>query len=308
MTEYSHGALSEVSRKVIPESSLSLKPVVELRPPIIVVSQIVPPPSVSVTVFNFGGGVRINPPARSMTISKADTVATLETNLRNHLSLKATGQIRCYKIKLTRKDNPPQRFKVSEVLRFIPDKDDQLDLTVKTRTVGEIGIVEPYLGIAVEWKEMGDTWPMDFKHPVIEQASKDEGSADAHTSEKGHTLGASPLKMLPFSRRRLSDEKNIFESDDESPRSVTLHSRAVLGPALPGSYPRSLSPIQRSSSAERYGERNKISFNSRVSNVHRVERIRGTTGLSNLGRPLNFKVNCRQYLLHECCVAMSRSL
>lgn len=293
MTDYSHGAHSEVARKVIAESSISLKPVVELRPPIIVVSQIVPPPSVSVTVFNFGGGIRTNPLARSITISKADTVDNLETSLRNHLSLKTTGQIRCYKIKLTRKDAPPERFKVSEVLRFIPDKDDKLDFTFKSRTVGEIGIVEPYLGIAVEWKELGDTWPMDLKHPVIEQASKDEDSADAHTSEKGHTLGASPLKMLPFGRRRLSHEQNIFGSDDESPQLGTLHGRAVLGPLLPGSYPRSLSPIQRSSSAERYGERNKVSFNSRVSSVHRAERISGTTGLNNLGWLLNFKVNCR---------------
>jgi hypothetical protein len=216
---------------------------------------------------------------------------SLETSLREHLSLKPTGLIRCYKIKLTRKDTPPERFKVNEVLRFIPNKDDTLDFTTKTKTVGEIGIVEPYLGIAVEWKELGDTWPMDIKHSVSETASKEDSSAEAEILEKGHKLGASPTRMMPFNRRRLSDEKNVFGSDDESPHLGTSHGRSVLRPLLPGPYPRSLSPVQRSSSAERYGERNRVSFNSRVSNTPRIERVGGTTGLNNLGSILKLMAN-----------------
>lgn len=177
------------------------------------------------------------------------------------------------------------KFKVNEVLRLIPDRTDTLEFDLKTQTVGEIGIVEPYLGIAVEWKQLGGTWPMD-ETIQSEPPSKDEGSTDVQQGG-GRKLGSSPTAMLPFSslnrRRRSSAGNNVLGSDEDSPPLGTLNGKALMGPVLPGSYPRALSPVQRSSSAERYGERNKVSFNSRIKILPKVERVRGTIGLNNLG-------------------------
>lgn len=245
-----------------------------------------PTPSITASVFNFGGsfgGVRRTEPATSITVSKADTVGSLEFKLRHTLSL-SLGEIRCYKVPLKRKDSPPSKFKVHEVNRLIPDRTDTLDFSDPNRMVGEIGIVEPCLGIAVEWKGFGGTWPMDEPVSSSGSSSKDEGSVDVDISGAGHRLGSSPMAMPPFNRRRRSSsEKNVLGSDDEAAPLGTLNGKTLLGPVMPGSYPRAISPVQRPSSADRYGERNKISFNSRINVPPKVERVPGTIGLNNLG-------------------------
>jgi hypothetical protein len=65
---------------------------------------------------------------------------------------------------------------------------------------------------------------------------------------------------------------------------------------LPGAYPRSPTGV-RSSSAERFGERKVGSFNARFMQSAKEERVKGTTGLNNLGTGPPFPV----FGVFVCC-------
>lgn len=288
----SHGVLSECGRKVIPESPLSTRGVVELRPPRIVLTQIAPPPSQSATMFNFSTPVKRTAPI--IRISKADPVADLERQIRVFLNLPSDCLIRCYKFAATKNDFLTIEMPTSSIIRLIPDREDTLDIPEKpsladdSKTVGEIGIVEPYIGIAVEYKSEEDgSWPLDT------EPTSSSGPASSSTSEMppagGRTLGSTPGVLTLRSR---SQDRPSFDDDEDSGLG-RLNGHVVSGPVLPGSYPRHLTnstAFNRSASAERYGERSKTSFNSRFASQSST-RVRGTTGLNNLGIHLLFLFN-----------------
>jgi hypothetical protein len=276
----SHGVDSEVSRQVIPTSPTSIQPTVELRPPEIVLTKIIPP--MTTQIFDFSAPTIS--PAKSIVVSKADTVESFEAKIRAHLDLLSASQIRCFKFPVQRTDNIGSEMNTSKAVRMFPDQNDSLDFSVKSRTVGEIGIVEPYVGIAVEWKESGNTWPMEEASSSSEQSSVQDV---AFPPGGGRTLGSAPNSFTALNRpRRSSNEKSLFESDDDDSPLGKINGQAISGPVLPGSYPRTVSPTNsyiRSSSAERYSDRYKT-FNSRFSSQPpKEDRIRGTTGLNNLG-------------------------
>lgn len=186
-----------------------------------------------------------------------------------------------------------------------------MEFDLKSKTVGEVGIVEPYVGLAVEWKGLGNSWPMD-ERKLLEQSSTHENS-DGPVG--GRTLGGIPgssFTALNTSRGRTMD-KSLFESDDDSSPLGRLNGQVVFGPVLPSSFSRT-SPtlLLRSSSAERSSDRFKTPFNARFSSQPpKDDRVRGTTGLNNLGTPLpalhRQKLTvafCREHVLYEFCVTM----
>src|SRR6202035_2861280 len=115
----SHGVVSEVPRQVIYSAPHSTSTEIELRPPQIVLTKIVPPPTMSTKVFDFAAGPIFNiPKATSIQVSKSDTIDTLDSMIRSALSLSSSGEIRCYKFPIKRSDNllsqmtPPQITKL----------------------------------------------------------------------------------------------------------------------------------------------------------------------------------------------------
>ena len=286
----SHGADSEVSRNVIPASPTSNQPVIELRPPELLLTKIVPAKPLSSQVFDFSPMPVSR--ATSIIVSKSDTLSTLDSKIRTHLGFLPAGSIRCYKFPCKRGDNVVSEWSTRKAFQEIPDRDDVLLFDLKSKTVGEVGIVEPYVGMAVEWKGLGNSWPMDEEMPS-EQSSTHELS-DVRVG--GRTLGGIPgssFTALNTPRGRTM-EKSLFESDDDSSPLGRLNGKVILGPVLPGSYSRtSASLFLRSSSAERSSERFKTPFNTRFSSQPpKEDRIRGTAGLNNLGTfPLSTKSN-----------------
>lgn len=275
----SHGADSEVARKVIPISPTSLQGVIELYPPEIVLTRIRPMTS---SAFNFSAGSSSD--TVSITVSKSDTLDILDSKIRRALSLLSTGDIRCYRFPVARLGTVRSELTPAQAAALLSDPPESLDFSLKSQTVGEIGIVQPYLGLAVEWKQLGGTWPMD-------ELNSERSSGPIDMPRAGRTLGAEPnsLSQLQLSlthQRRVSDDKSPFDDSDDDPPLGKINGQAVLGPVLPGSYPRDSPPnsVLRSSSAERFVERYKPSFNSRFSiQSPKEERVLGTTGLNNLG-------------------------
>lgn len=292
----SHGVESEVQRQVIYSAPHSTNTEIELRPPQLVLTKIVPPPTMSNKVFDFAAAPTFNniPKATSIHVSKSDTIDTLDSMIRSALSLSSSGEIRCYKFPIKRSDNLLSQMTPPQISRLLPDRDDHLDLLNKFKSVGEIGIVESYVAIAVEWKADDGTWPMDEDTSSSGQSSvQGTSSSDvSYSNGGGRTLGAAPNSFTALNRpRRQSNDKSVFDSEDEG-SSYGRQGGQLIGPTLPGSYPRTTSPTQllRSSSSERYGERYKTSFNSRFMSAAKQERVRGTTGLNNLGISLHFHV------------------
>ena len=318
----SHGAKSEVARKVIPTSSTNNHPIIELRPPEIVLTKITPPKQTPTSLeFDFIVGMRL-PKAKSIIVSKNDSLASFDERVRDQLGLPTTGQIRCYKFPLTRDTNILSETTVTEISSIISDKDDYLDFSIRERTVGEAGIVEPYGGIAVEWKGINGTFPMDEDTTTSPESSIHGGTSSDIVYPSGRTLGASPNPfMMTASSRRFSSEKSTLDDDDDS---SSASGKILSGPVIAGTYPRSPQSYLRSSSAERYEERYKTGFNSRFSNITTQalkENIqRGTLGLNNLGITLFFCrsptsndcLTCidyiRQYMLHEFSASMPHPL
>ena len=246
----------------------------------------------STQIFDFSA--KSGPQATSIVVSKADTLDRLESKIRSTLGLSLEGQIRCYKYPVKRSDFISWEIDTKFVSRMVLDRDDLIDFTLRSRTVGEVGIVEPYVAIAVEWKALGGSWPMDDESSSSSEESSIQGASTSTDmvpmNSGGRTLGASPNSFTALNYRgRFSNEKARGDSDDEYPLG-TLNGQPVSGPVLPGSYPRTSPPnsFLRSSSTDRFGERYKTSFNSRLNqqpSYTREERARGTTGLNNLGNP-----------------------
>ena len=220
--------------------------------------------------------------ATSIIVSKSDTFFTLDSKIRTHLGFLSAGSIRCYKFPCKRGDNVLSEWTTRKAFQEIPDRDDILEFDSKSKTVGEMGIVEPYVGVAVEWKGLGNSWPMDEEMPS-EQSSTHELS---DVPVGGRTLGGIPgsaFTALNTSRGRTM-EKSLFDSDDDSSPLGRLNGKVIFGPVLPGSYSRPSSTLfLRSSSAERATDRFKTSFNGRFSQPPKEDRVRGTIGLNNLG-------------------------
>jgi hypothetical protein len=221
-------------------------------------------------------------------VSKSDTLFTLDAKIRSHLGFLFAGSIRCYKFPCKRGDSVHSEWSTRKAFQEIPDRDDILEFDLKSKTVGEVGIVEPYIGIAVEWKGLGNSWPMD-EETLSEQSSTHDPS---DVPVGGRTLGGIPgssFTALNTSRGR-TIEKSLFESDDDdlSSQLGRINGQVVFGPVLPNSYTRtSTTLLLRSSSADRSTERFKTPFNARFSSqTPKDDRIRGTTGLNNLGIPL----------------------
>jgi len=338
----SHGAESELVRKVITESPTSTRGVVELRPPTIVITQITSSKPMTSLSFNFSGGSSSSlhtVKATSITLSKADPVSLLKEKIRDLLHLPSSSEIRCYKFLPSRSEYIASEMTAQQVLKVIVDKEDSLlDLSTEDATIGEIGIVEPYVGIAAEYKSITGQFPMDQEPSPSASESSIQGTTTTNSSSSamssdvptgvGRTLGASPNAFTALNKRTPDrQDKSIFDVDDEENAGLgKINGQVVMGPSLPGAYPKT-SPVNstssnsaylRSSSEERYGERNRNSFNSRFASgsvqVHEKERVRGTTGLNNLG--IHTLHNCvsgmgadfRKHLLHEFCFTMSCSL
>jgi hypothetical protein len=243
----------------------------------------------STKVFDFAAGPIFNiPKATSIQVSKSDTIDTLDSMIRSALSLSSSGEIRCYKFPIKRSDNLLSQMTPPQITKLLPDRDDHLDFQNKFKSVGEVGIVESYVALAVEWKAEEGTWPMDEDTSSSGQSSvQGTSSSDLSYSNGGggRTLGAAPNPFTALNRpRRHSNDKSVLDSEDEG-SAYGRQGGQLIGPTLPGSYPRTTSPTQflRSSSTERYGERYKSSFNSRFISTAKEERVRGTTGLNNLG-------------------------
>jgi hypothetical protein len=218
----------------------------------------------------------------SIIVSKADSLDTLESKIRDSLSLLPTGFIRCYKFPVNRTDSILSKVTTKKATTLIPDRGNSLDFSLKSRTIGQIGIVEPYLGIVVEWKQIGSNFPMDLELSSDQSSAQDSSSIFANG---GRTLGGIPNSFTALSHRRPSTDNHIFDSDDETAPLGKLNGKPISGPVLPGSYPRTsqLNSYLRSSSGERFGERYKTPFNTRFIESPKEERVRGTTGLNNLG-------------------------
>lgn len=221
------------------------------------------------------------PKAITIQVSKADTIDHLVPLIRTTLQFPEDGQLRYYKFPIKKTDPISIEMTPSNIGKFIPNREDALDIpeqsssTNDSRTLGEIGIVEDFLGIAVEQKSEDGSWPMDSLASTTPPTSNT--SSFPMTNGGGRTLGSPPGTLVL--RRRSYDRTSIDDDDDDT-------SAKVYGPTLPGAYPRHLGPTFRSQSAERYGERSKTSFNSRFA-TSQSERVRGTTGLNNLGITLS---------------------
>ena len=285
----SHGADSEVARQVIRMSSISIQPIIELRPPQLLLTKIIPKKPQTTLLFDFSP----SPPATSIVISKSTTVNTLITKIKDHLSILSTGQLRCYKFPIKRTDNI--RSEITALKASKMELQDPLELNLLlSKTVGEIGIVEPFIGIAVESKSGINTFPMD-EETISTSSSTSSSSSSEFPSRpvtemvSGYTLGATPNSQFTSlnSRGRAKALFDLTDDDDNDSTSPLgrINGKVVSGPVLPGSWPRTSPPNFRSSSLDgRTGERFKTSFNSRFSSQPpKEERVQGTTGLNNLG-------------------------
>jgi hypothetical protein len=287
----SHGVDSEVARHVIPFSSTSFQPTIELRPPQLLLTKIISKKPQTTLLFDFSTP-KPPPPATSIVISKSDTLNTLSTKIRRHLSMLQIGQIRCYKFTVKRTDVIPSEISVLKASKM--ELQEPLEFTLLSKTVGEIGIVEPFIGIAVEWKSFTSSFPMDEE--IISASSSSSSSSSSEFSNRpatemvsGYTLGAMPNSQFTAlnSRGRQKALFDVTDDDDNDPPPSLgrINGQIVSGPLLPGSWPRTSPPNFRSSSVDgRAGERIKTSFNSRFSSQPpKEDRVRGTTGLNNLG-------------------------
>jgi len=286
---------------VIPDpSSPSHGGVVELRPPHLLLSKISASKPQSVHLFSFGTQPA---PARGINVSKSDSMAHLMHLIRSTLDIPVTAtDFRAYKIPLSRRDKFNAEITVQQLLEKTT-KEQVLELPLKdeeTRTVGELGIVEPFIGFAVEYRVSSDTpFPTDI--PITSSSPVTTPTRPTFASQ-GRTLGAAPSTFTSLNRPRSSSPRTTHEKtinlagsseDEDDTRPVGISGRtsngkeaSTVGMMLPGAYPRSPTGV-RSSSAERYGDRNKGagSFSARFTQPAKEERIKGTTGLNNLGTP-----------------------
>jgi hypothetical protein len=235
----------------------------------------------TVKIFDFSP--RQTPRATAIVVSKADAIDSLEVQIRKHFSIPDNYDLRCYKFPYT--ESVSEELSPREAIQIIPERDDPLDISIKSRTIGEIGLVEPTIGIAVEHKPHDGRW-------LLEDDTSSDSSVQAPSSSDGpigRTLGASPNSFTALNRR--GSVKSIDDSEDEAPLGM-INGKPIAGPvAIPGTYPTSISPRQsivRTSTD--YGERYKSSFNSRFAQPPKEDRVRGTTGLNNLGMSSSFSV------------------
>jgi len=161
-------------------------------------------------------------------------------------------------------------------------------------TVAEWGIVEPYGGLAIEFRMSHET---PFATDISPAPSPQSATTATTTSlltqavAQGRTLGSAP-SFTPLNRPRSSSPRTthdlpIQESDEESAEGGVARG-TTTGMMLPGAYPRSPTVV-RSNSAERWNERKigtagTTAFSARfAAPPAKEERVRGTTGLNNLG-------------------------
>jgi ubiquitin carboxyl-terminal hydrolase 4/11/15 len=161
---------------------------------------------------------------------------------------------------------PAAEIPTNEAAKLISDPDFPLDLSIKSQTVGEIGLVEPLIGIAIEHKENDASWPMD------DTPRQDPGQPQSSPEfPTGRTLGASPNSFTTLNRRPSQDEPSLG----------TINGKPIAGP-IPGSYPTTRPSFFRATSPS--SERYKSTFNARFAPPPKEDRVRGITGLNNLGK------------------------
>jgi hypothetical protein len=216
--------------------------------------------------FHFASPLPPHRPAPILSLSKSAPVSALEARLRAEFALEG-GELRLFTFPL--KPNSALEREISPLKASeLVDVENPVDTVFGSRTLGEVGIVSPLQGLAIEHHNLGESYPLDLiSHPRTT------------TSDRpliGRTLGAQPATGVP--RGRPTARVQLGDSDEEGGVGV-----------LPGSYPRTpeTSPsrgIGRSISADRVERR--PSLNLRVSSglgFSREDRVRGTTGLNNLG-------------------------
>jgi len=291
----SHGAQSSLPRKTIPESPISQTPQIELRPPKIHLTKITRPTIQSQQTFSFY--TPYPQPSPTLSLSKSAPVSDLDNKVRDMYDLPGV-EIRYFRFDLVGGRDVTRDTSPAKVRRLI-DVDAPLDTSLLTRTLGEIGLVEPRLGIAFEHRHPNQKFPLDTS-PTTSPTQQSPPS-------QGHTLGAAPnvlgfeTRGRPLSKGYTSDSLgttrkkslNLGDSTDDEESGAGR----LIGPLLPGSYPRTpdASPARagtttgaaavRSASADRV-ERRAGAFNLRFSSGSgflKDERVRGTTGLNNLG-------------------------
>jgi hypothetical protein len=234
-------------------------------------TKIILPASQSANSFNFSAPAK--PKATIIEVSKADTIDHLVHLIRTTLQLPSDASLRYHKLPIKTTDSIYAEMTPSDFTQLIPGRGYRLDIPEQpspmtdATTLGQIGILESYLGIAVETKSENESWPLDSLSalPAIT-------TSPTSMTNGGRTLGSPPGTLLLRSK---SQDRPSFDDDNDDTAAK------VYGPSLPGAYPRHLGSTFRSQSAERYGERSKISFNSRFAS--QSDRVRGTTGLNNLG-------------------------
>lgn len=260
---HSHGAETPLSRYAIPESPTSQSPVLELRPPTLHLTKITPT-SQSQTQFHFASPLPPHRPAPILSLSKSAPLSALEARLRAEFGLEG-GEIRIFTFALK---TPLEREIAPVKARELVDVENPVDTAFGSRTLGEVGIVSPLQGLAIEHHNLGESYPLDLLPPKPQKVDR---------PLIGRTLGAQPSPGVPRGRPSV---RATVDSDEEGGVGV-----------LPGSYPRTpeTSPsrgVGRSISADRVERR--PSLNLRVSSglgFSREDRVRGTTGLNNLGNP-----------------------
>jgi Ubiquitin carboxyl-terminal hydrolase len=277
----SHGAESEVTRKVIPESPTSHRGIIELSPPKLYLTRLTPSKQTS-QIFDFSISPRQTPKATAIVVSKADSISSLEVKIRKHLPLPLTSDLRAYRLSNTALGDIPGDIPITSAKDFIDDV-TPLDFSLKSRTIGEIGLVEPTIGIAID-PHTNEKW-------LLEDEMSTEKGVVMSDVQGGRTLGAQPNSFTALNRRSNGTNilqinganvlekngRNVLEESDEEGGIGMLNGKVIAGPPLPGSYPvkayRSETPVGRGS------------FNARFAPLPKEEtpRVRGITGLNNLG-------------------------
>jgi hypothetical protein len=221
-------------------------------------------------------------------VSKADNITSLEDKIRNHLSLPITTDFRAYRLSKTDLSDMPNDLPISSARDFIDDV-TPLDFSVKSRTIGEIGLVDATIGIAIDPQTNDGKW-------LLEDDMLNEKDVVSSDVQGGRTLGAPPNSFTALNRRTNgsnllqinganvlerniasgTNRRNVLEESDEEGGIGMLNGKVIAGPPLPGAYP---VKTYRSETAGRG------SFNARFAPPPKEEtqRVRGITGLNNLG-------------------------
>jgi Ubiquitin carboxyl-terminal hydrolase len=281
-----YGIASECPCAVIPEYKGATVGVVELSSPRILLTKLTMPPNQSAALFDFSP--RTIPEAPIIQVSKADTVDHLRSLIYAALDVPKEGEIRCYKLSITKSDSIRSEMTTHQVVQYIQDRENAFPLPESSASfITELGIVESYLGLAVEHKPPNDAWPLTDEAFVSDRSSaQDSSTSDAPSSTSsvdlsgGRTLGSSPSGVLTL--RRAAD-RSVLDSDEEGSLGK-VNGLPVAGPSLPVSFAKRSPPPAIGTS--RY-VRSALTSRFALENIL----VRGTTGLTNLGTLLNASAN-----------------